>query len=257
MAPRATPSTRCPTQPFAALLLNGFKTLETRNNELFAPYEGRRVVVRVGMKDWDNASWKLWHPAGAADLRPGFRRGDAAGVVDVGETRRLASFEDAAPRACACVEDCGAFGTVISNAKWFPKPWRVRGFPGVVDLAVPADLVGGAAAAATARAAGPPAIDAVAAPAKKTGNRPTARAATERARRRRLGVVVRAHDVVSTSATGNTTSNKVPYPEHDTHASTWPPRPSSIVVGAAAAAAPGAEASSVNWIASAAGRVLK
>ena len=54
---------------------------------------------------------------------------------------------------------------------------------------------------------------------------------------------------------GNTTSNKVPYPEHDTHASTWPPRPSSIVVGAAAAAAPGAEASSVNWIASAAGRV--
>ena len=170
MAPRATPSTRCPTQPFAALLLNGFKTLETRNNELFAPYEGRRVVVRVGMKDWDNASWKLWHPAGAADLRPGFRRGDAAGVVDVGETRRLASFDDAAPRACACVEDCGTFGTVVSNAKWFPKPWRVRGFPGVVDLAVPADLVGGAAAAA-ARAAGPPAIDAAAAPAKKTGNR--------------------------------------------------------------------------------------
>ena len=69
--------------------MNGFKTLETRNNELFAPYEGRRVVGRVGMKDWDNASWKLWHPAGAADLRPGFRRGDAAGVVDVGETRRL------------------------------------------------------------------------------------------------------------------------------------------------------------------------
>ena len=151
--------------------MNGFKTLETRNNELFAPYEGRRVVVRVGMKDWDNASWKLWHPAGAADLRPGFRRGDAAGVVDVGETRRLASFDDAAPRACACVEDCGTFGTVVSNAKWFPRPWRVRGFPGVVDLAVPADLVGGAAAAATARAAGPPAIDAVAAPAKKTGNR--------------------------------------------------------------------------------------
>ncbi len=83
-----------------------------------------------------------------------------------------------------------------------------------------------------------------------------AREAPERARRRRLGVVVRAHDVVSTSATGNTTSNKVPYPEHDTHASTWPPRPSSIVVGAAAAA-PGAEASSVNWIASAAGRVRR
>ena len=158
-----------------ALLLNGFKTLETRNNELFAPYEGRRVVVRVGMKDWDNASWKLWHPAGAADLRPGFRRGDAAGVVDVGETRRLAPFDDAAPRACACVEDCGTFGTVVSNAKWFPRPWRVRGFPGVVDLAVPADLVGGAAAAA-ARAAGPPAIDAAAAPAKKTGNRRQRRA---------------------------------------------------------------------------------
>ena len=90
--------------------------------------------------------------------------------------RRGGSFEDAAPRACACVEDCGAFGTVISNAKWFPKPWRVRGFPGVVDLAVPADLVGGAAAAATARAAGPPAIDAAAAPAKKTGNRRQRRA---------------------------------------------------------------------------------
>ena len=256
MAPRATPSTRCPTQPFAALLLNGFKTLETRNNELFAPYEGRRVVVRVGMKDWDNASWKLWHPAGAADLRPGFRRGDAAGVVDVGETRRLASFEDAAPRACACVEDCGAFGTVISNAKWFPKPWRVRGFPGVVDLAVPADLVGGAAAAATARAARSPAIDAVAAPAKKTGNR--------RQRRARLqsgpgaaACKLSSDMMFDKRPPGNTTSNKVPYPEHDTHASTWPPRPSSIVVGAAAAAAPGAVASSVNWIASAAGRVLK
>ena len=79
-------------------------------------------------------------------------------------------------------------------------------------------------------------------------------------RRGRTRVVASApppRNSVATTQHGNTTSNKVPYPEHDTHASTWPPRPSSIVVGAAAAAAPGAEASSVNWIASAAGRVLK
>ena len=58
MAPRATPSTRCPTQPFAALLLNGFKTLETRNNELFAPYEGRRVVVMTKQLRGASRRWR-------------------------------------------------------------------------------------------------------------------------------------------------------------------------------------------------------
>ena len=235
-------------------MLNGFKTLETRNNELFAPYEGRRVVVRVGMKDWDNASWKLWHPAGAADLRPGFRRGDAAGVVDVGETRRLLRGRGAARLRLRR----GLWGfrhghierevvpEAVARAR-LPGRRRPRRAGGPRRRGGRGHGEGGRSPGDRRRRG-----------AREEDGEPSipARAAPERARRRRLGVVVRAHDVVSTSATGNTTSNKVPYPEHDTHASTWPPRPSSIVVGAAAAA-PGAEASSVNWIASAAGRVLK
>ena len=170
--------------PFAALLLNGFKTLETRTNELFAPLEGKRVVIRIGMKDWDNSEWTRWHPAGAADLPRGFRRGDVAGVVTVGATRKLVSFEDAAPRACF-EAPAGAFGTVVEHARWFPRPWRVKGFPGVVDLDVPADLVAGPAAAPT----GPPAIGAAvapaaaapaAAPAAKQGNRRQRRARGEK-----------------------------------------------------------------------------
>ena len=100
--------------------------------------------------------------------RGGGRRGDAAARV----LRRRGAA------GLRLRRDRGTFGTVVSNAKWFPKPGACAG---VVDLAVPADLVGGAAAA---RQAAVPAIDTAAAPRRGLRRR--------RARSRRPGAAARA-----------------------------------------------------------------
>ena len=128
--------------PFAALLLNGAKTIETRNSRLFAPYAGRVVAIRVGKKDWDSDDWKAVHPDAAGELKRGFRRGDVAGTCLVGETRPLATFDDVHRDACGVFDPQGKFGTVVAEAAWFPKPLRgVRGAPAIYDIDVPRSLV--------------------------------------------------------------------------------------------------------------------
>ena len=79
--------------PFAALLLNGAKTIETRNSRLFAPYAGKMLAIRVGKKDWDSEDWKEVHAAPKGELKRGFKRGDVAGYCRIGATRPLETFE--------------------------------------------------------------------------------------------------------------------------------------------------------------------
>eukprot|EP00667_Euglena_gracilis_P010654 EG_transcript_10853 len=83
-------------QPFAALLLSGTKTLETRNGPMLAELEGQWCAVHVGRRDWpDDAGWRaVLTRAGVSEadqqrlsaLPRDVQRGDIAGVVLLGPT---------------------------------------------------------------------------------------------------------------------------------------------------------------------------
>ena len=142
--------------PFAAHLLNGCKTIETRNSRLFAEYEGATLAVRVGKRDWPNEEWKAVHPLAGGELRKGFRRGDVAGTVVIGGTAPLSTYDNVERDACAPEASCGSFGTRLGGARWFQKPVRdAPGKPAVYDVAIPRALLGDAAPAPPALAAGP------------------------------------------------------------------------------------------------------
>lgn len=45
-------------QPFAGLVLNKVKTLETRWRPLLAEYKACTLAVHIALKDWDDETWK-------------------------------------------------------------------------------------------------------------------------------------------------------------------------------------------------------
>lgn len=83
--------------PFAALLSNGYKTLETRNGTMFVPYEaGTKMLLHVGqriypdgdrhidvMKSGDLADDEI---AALKSLPKSFGKGMAVAIVELGKT---------------------------------------------------------------------------------------------------------------------------------------------------------------------------
>lgn len=45
-------------QPYAGLVLNQVKTIETRWRPVLAKYRNRTVAVHVAVKDWEDESWR-------------------------------------------------------------------------------------------------------------------------------------------------------------------------------------------------------
>jgi magnesium-dependent phosphatase 1 len=140
-------------QPFAALLLNGFKTVESRNSPMLGDLEpGTRVLVHCGRRDWhDVESYKLLLPRlqeeDPSRLRPGFFRGSVVGVATVGRTWRPSPQErsgpDLARRVLAPERGIGTYCTEITSAAWLTRPHKVRGSPGVFSADVPRDCLPG------------------------------------------------------------------------------------------------------------------
>ena len=131
--------------PFAALVLNGAKTIETRHSPIFEALRGQRCLVRVGKKDWLDDYWKSL----ASDESKGrlhgekFRRGDIAGIVDIGLTT-IASDDDwpaMEKHAMAQKSNCGEFATKISNPTWFHEGIPAPGRPGIYSASVPRHFI--------------------------------------------------------------------------------------------------------------------
>ena len=135
--------------PFAALLLNGKKTLETRNSNIFHKLQGQKCLIRIGHRDWDDDFWTtvVDDPAAGDFLNTNFKRGDVAGVVDVGPTRPTTDFADdlgwseVELRAMATQARCGTFATVVANATWFPRGVKGPGKPSIYHTSVPSAFV--------------------------------------------------------------------------------------------------------------------
>lgn len=98
-------------QPFAALLVNGAKTLESRNSPMLSELEGQRVALHVGRRDWQGLDKhvEILRKRGLDDsairnlseLPAGGRRGDVVALLTLGKTwapgaaeRRSAALAD-------------------------------------------------------------------------------------------------------------------------------------------------------------------
>jgi magnesium-dependent phosphatase 1 len=143
-------------QPFAALLLNGIKTVESRNNPMFQDVAaGTKVLLHCGRKDWpDQESYlEILNEAGysasdiekAGRLAEGFSRGSIIGVMTVGKTWRATDRErmggDLQRRVLAPYDAVGKFCTEIVDAQWLKRPVRTRGSPGVYKVDIPFDCL--------------------------------------------------------------------------------------------------------------------
>jgi magnesium-dependent phosphatase 1 len=148
-------------QPFAALLLNGIKTVETRNNPMFQDVPaGTKVLLHCGRKDWpDQESYidilknDKDKAGGYSDtdiesvsrLRKGFSRGSIIGVLTVGRTWKATDRErmnkDLQRRVLAPYEAVGKHCTEIVDAKWLKRPVNAKGNPGVLPREIPIDCL--------------------------------------------------------------------------------------------------------------------
>jgi magnesium-dependent phosphatase 1 len=143
-------------QPFAALLLNGIKTVESRNNPMFHDIKpGTRLLLHCGRKDWhDLESYKtILKEKGmssdeiqkASNLRPKFDRGCVIGVVTIGKTwmanEKELNSKDLQQKVLAPASGIGKFCTEIVEAHWLNEPIRMRGNPGVFTVEIPKKAV--------------------------------------------------------------------------------------------------------------------
>eukprot|EP00978_Attheya_sp_CCMP212_P005230 scaffold11612_cov39-Attheya_sp.AAC.2 len=142
-------------QPFAALLLNGIKTVESRNNQMFldALLPDTKVLLHCGRKDWKDmeAPRIQLRQQGFTEqeiddlsrLPNGFTKGSIIGVLEVGTTYESSKLErrglDLQERVVANSENIGAFCTPVSNAKWLKRSIIGQGNPGIYMVQISKD----------------------------------------------------------------------------------------------------------------------
>lgn len=142
--------------PFAALLSNGYKTLETRNGTMFVPYpEGTKMLLHVGKRIYPDGNRHLdvMKSGGLDDseinklksLPKGFSNGMAVAIVEIGKT-----FETTLAQRCdpEFQRNVGAFGadsgmraTEIRRVEYLKHGVRVGGSGGVFKAKIPRDVI--------------------------------------------------------------------------------------------------------------------
>ena len=142
--------------PFAALLSNGYKTLETRNGTMFVPYEpGTKMLLHVGQRIYPdgNRHIDVMKSGGLNEqeieklksLPPGFRKGHAVAIVELGETYETTLEQRSEPDFQRSVgafgEDSGMRATEIRRVAYLKRPVKVSGRGGVFHAKVPKDVI--------------------------------------------------------------------------------------------------------------------
>ncbi|NWU98581.1 CX04A protein, partial [Upupa epops] len=143
-------------QPYAGLLLNKVKTIETRWRPLLAKYRDCTVAVHIALRDWEGETWReiLLNRLGMTpqqlqdllDEGEKFGRGVIAGLIDIGETllcpenlpsEKILELENKA--VLSNVEQ--KYLTVVSNPRWLLEPIPARGARGVWQVDIPEELI--------------------------------------------------------------------------------------------------------------------
>ena len=144
--------------PFAALLANGYKTLETRNGTMFTEYsEGTQMLLHVGQRTYPDGGkhldiMKAAQPGISDDeiqklktLPKGFSKGNIVAILEIGKTyettvaeRSVSEFER---KVVAYGSDSGRIVTEIKRVAYLKKPIRQRGESGVFKVKIDPDMI--------------------------------------------------------------------------------------------------------------------
>ncbi|XP_015676598.1 protein CXorf40A-like [Protobothrops mucrosquamatus] len=143
-------------QPYAGLVLNDVKTIESRWRPVLANHQGGTVAVHIAFRDWEDDSWRDlllnrlgWTSAQIEDLLTEgekLGRGVIAGLIDVGETFKCADCLP--PEDILLLENKallrgleGKYLTVISNPRWLRRSIPARGHKDIWEVDIPEDLI--------------------------------------------------------------------------------------------------------------------
>ncbi len=142
--------------PFAALLSNGYKTLETRNGTMFVPYEeGTKMLLHVGQRTYPDGNRHLEvMKSGDLDdqqihnlksLPSGFGKGMAVAIVELGKTFETTLEERCDPDFQRSVgafgADSGMRATEINRVEYLKQGVKVSGKGGVFKAKIDRDVI--------------------------------------------------------------------------------------------------------------------
>ncbi|CAM9603807.1 unnamed protein product, partial [Heterosigma akashiwo] len=142
--------------PFAALLANGYKTLETRNGTMFTPYpEGTKMLLHVGQRIYPDGDRHIdvMKSGGLSDeeiasfksLPQGFGKGMAVAIVELGKTFETTLEERCDPdfqrKVGAFGADSGMRATEIKRVAYLQRGVRVSGQGGVFKADIERDVL--------------------------------------------------------------------------------------------------------------------
>jgi len=137
--------------PFAALLANGYKTLETRNGTMFSEYsEGTQMLLQVGQRTYPDGGkhldiMKAGQPGISDDeiqklktMPRGFSKGNIVAIVEIGKTYETTISERSVPdferKVVAYGSDSGRIVTEIRRVAYLKRPIRQSGEAGVFNV---------------------------------------------------------------------------------------------------------------------------
>lgn len=142
--------------PFAALLANEYKTLETRNGTMFTPYpEGTKMLLHVGQRIYPDGDRHIdVMKSGNLDddeiqalksLPKGYTKGMAVAIVELGKTFETTLEQRCDPdfqRAVAAFgQDSGMRATEIKRVEYLKRGVKVRGQGGVFKAKIGRDVI--------------------------------------------------------------------------------------------------------------------
>jgi magnesium-dependent phosphatase 1 len=144
--------------PFAALLANGYKSLESRNGTMFAAHsEGTQLLLHVGQRTYPDGNKHLdimkSASPGISDnkiselktLRSGFKKGDIVAILEIGKTYETTELErsqsDFERGVVAYGCDSGRIVTEIKRVAYLKKPIRQKGESGIFTVKIDPDLI--------------------------------------------------------------------------------------------------------------------
>uniref|UniRef100_A0A3B3V6P4 Endothelium and lymphocyte associated ASCH domain 1 n=1 Tax=Poecilia latipinna TaxID=48699 RepID=A0A3B3V6P4_9TELE len=143
-------------QPYAGLVLDGVKTVESRWRPLLALLENRTLAVHIAWQDWEGEEWRAalggaWglSAAGVQELLESgerFGRGVVAGLVDVGRTWQCPTSLPEAElaelqRSAVLIGLEEKHLTWLSNPRWLKGPLKAPGGRDLWTVEIPAELM--------------------------------------------------------------------------------------------------------------------
>jgi magnesium-dependent phosphatase 1 len=138
--------------PFAPLLAHGLKRIETRNHTMFAQSAGEIVLLHCGQRTYPDGGEHIRvllesgltaaEVAANTALRPGFGKGQAIAIVELGQTELVESERARSAAAieqsvCARGAAMGRYLTHIRRVEWLREGVPMRGQPGLFEAEVP------------------------------------------------------------------------------------------------------------------------